>query len=199
MKPAIPPRDQKRAPARPPKDNLRLSTQNNNVESTDNANAEPTQQQLHSIRKYQVRAFSFFLFFFFPFFLSYTVSVFLSSSSFDTNIYRDYIFVSASWIPQRFARQKSVNNSTVKLAIRIVGSFNSTFSLVDRRADFTEGRYELKSYPTKILRFILNEYKNDEKMCKESHFDRHMKIIEIISQIIDGKVTLIKSKNFAIY
>ncbi|KAK1124987.1 hypothetical protein K0M31_006324 [Melipona bicolor] len=54
VKPAIPPRDQKRAPARPPKDNLRLSTQNNNVESTDNANAEPTQQQLHSIRKYQV-------------------------------------------------------------------------------------------------------------------------------------------------
>ncbi|XP_053997932.1 uncharacterized protein LOC128886794 [Hylaeus anthracinus] len=53
VKPAIPPRDQKRAPARPPKDNLRLSTQNNNVESTDNANAEPTQQQLHSIRKYQ--------------------------------------------------------------------------------------------------------------------------------------------------
>ncbi|XP_076757238.1 uncharacterized protein LOC143427190 isoform X5 [Xylocopa sonorina] len=53
VKPAIPPRDQKRAPARPPKDNLRLSTQNNNVECTDNANAEPTQQQLHSIRKYQ--------------------------------------------------------------------------------------------------------------------------------------------------
>ncbi|XP_014480738.1 PREDICTED: uncharacterized protein LOC106747595 isoform X1 [Dinoponera quadriceps] len=53
VKPAIPPRDQKRAPARPPKDNLRLSTQNNNVESSDNANAEPTQQQLHSIRKYQ--------------------------------------------------------------------------------------------------------------------------------------------------
>ncbi|XP_076633986.1 protein PALS1 isoform X1 [Colletes latitarsis] len=53
VKPAIPPRDQKRAPARPPKDNLRLSTQNNNVETTDNANAEPTQQQLHSIRKYQ--------------------------------------------------------------------------------------------------------------------------------------------------
>ncbi|KAG7207713.1 hypothetical protein KM043_009330 [Ampulex compressa] len=51
VKPAIPPRDQKRAPARPPKDNLRLSTQNNNVESTDSA--EPTQQQLHSIRKYQ--------------------------------------------------------------------------------------------------------------------------------------------------
>ncbi|XP_048507546.1 uncharacterized protein LOC105685455 isoform X2 [Athalia rosae] len=46
VKPAIPPRDQKRAPARPPKDN-RLS-QNNNVEQT-----EPTQQQLHSIRKYQ--------------------------------------------------------------------------------------------------------------------------------------------------
>ncbi|KYN29493.1 MAGUK p55 subfamily member 5 [Trachymyrmex cornetzi] len=53
VKPAIPPRDQKRAPARPPKDNLRLSTQNNNVETSDNANAEPTQQQLHSIRKYQ--------------------------------------------------------------------------------------------------------------------------------------------------
>ncbi|XP_070161887.1 uncharacterized protein [Polyergus mexicanus] len=54
VKPAIPPRDQKRAPARPPKDNLRLSTQNNNVESSDNANTtEPTQQQLHSIRKYQ--------------------------------------------------------------------------------------------------------------------------------------------------
>ena len=53
VKPAIPPRDQKRAPARPPKDNLRLSTQNNNVKSTDYANAEPTQQQLHSIRKYQ--------------------------------------------------------------------------------------------------------------------------------------------------
>ncbi|XP_012274749.1 MAGUK p55 subfamily member 5 [Orussus abietinus] len=53
VKPAIPPRDQKRAPARPPKDNLRLSTQNNNVEQTDNANAEITQQQLHSIRKYQ--------------------------------------------------------------------------------------------------------------------------------------------------
>ncbi|XP_071571978.1 protein PALS1 isoform X6 [Temnothorax nylanderi] len=53
VKPAIPPRDQKRAPARPPKDNLRLATQNNNVETSDNANAEPTQQQLHSIRKYQ--------------------------------------------------------------------------------------------------------------------------------------------------
>ncbi|CAL1687938.1 unnamed protein product [Lasius platythorax] len=54
VKPAIPPRDQKRAPARPPKDNLRLSTQNNNVETSDNANTtEPTQQQLHSIRKYQ--------------------------------------------------------------------------------------------------------------------------------------------------
>ncbi|XP_024945782.1 uncharacterized protein LOC107272705 isoform X3 [Cephus cinctus] len=53
VKPAIPPRDQKRAPARPPKDNLRLSTQNNNVEPSDNANTEPTQQQLHSIRKYQ--------------------------------------------------------------------------------------------------------------------------------------------------
>ncbi|XP_018354635.1 PREDICTED: uncharacterized protein LOC108755833 isoform X1 [Trachymyrmex septentrionalis] len=53
VKPAIPPRDQKRAPARPPKDNLRLSAQNNNVETSDNANAEPTQQQLHSIRKYQ--------------------------------------------------------------------------------------------------------------------------------------------------
>ncbi|EZA56262.1 MAGUK p55 subfamily member, partial [Ooceraea biroi] len=53
VKPAIPPREQKRAPARPPKDNLRLSTQNNNVETSDNANAEPTQQQLHSIRKYQ--------------------------------------------------------------------------------------------------------------------------------------------------
>ncbi|XP_025986113.2 uncharacterized protein LOC105199953 isoform X2 [Solenopsis invicta] len=53
VKPAIPPRDQKRAPARPPKDTLRLSTQNNNVETSDNANAEPTQQQLHSIRKYQ--------------------------------------------------------------------------------------------------------------------------------------------------
>ncbi|XP_011055683.1 PREDICTED: uncharacterized protein LOC105146830 [Acromyrmex echinatior] len=37
VKPAIPPRDQKRAPARPPKDNLRLSTQNNNVETSDNA------------------------------------------------------------------------------------------------------------------------------------------------------------------
>ncbi|XP_046488677.1 protein PALS1 isoform X2 [Neodiprion pinetum] len=46
VKPAIPPRDQKRAPARPPKDN-RLS-QNNNVEQT-----EPTQQQLHSIQKYK--------------------------------------------------------------------------------------------------------------------------------------------------
>ncbi|XP_072752916.1 protein PALS1 isoform X9 [Anoplolepis gracilipes] len=54
VKPAIPPRDQKRAPARPPKDNLRLSTQNNNIETSDNANTiEPTQQQLHSIRKYQ--------------------------------------------------------------------------------------------------------------------------------------------------
>ncbi|KAL6436719.1 hypothetical protein ACFW04_004864 [Cataglyphis niger] len=54
VKPAIPPREQKRAPARPPKDNLRLSTQNNNVETSDNANTtEPTQQQLHSIRKYQ--------------------------------------------------------------------------------------------------------------------------------------------------
>ncbi|KAK2578480.1 hypothetical protein KPH14_011648 [Odynerus spinipes] len=54
VKPAIPPRDQKRAPARPPKDSLRLSTQNNNVESNDYANTtEPTQQQLHSIRKYQ--------------------------------------------------------------------------------------------------------------------------------------------------
>ncbi|XP_025074678.1 MAGUK p55 subfamily member 5-A [Pogonomyrmex barbatus] len=51
VKPAIPPRDQKKAPARPPKDNLRFSTQNNNVETSDNA--EPTQQQLHSIRKYQ--------------------------------------------------------------------------------------------------------------------------------------------------
>ncbi|XP_033207536.1 uncharacterized protein LOC117167059 isoform X3 [Belonocnema kinseyi] len=54
VKPAIPPRDQKRAPARPPKDNLRLSTQNNNVEPIcDIVNAEPTQQQLHSIRKYK--------------------------------------------------------------------------------------------------------------------------------------------------
>nr|XP_050867399.1 protein PALS1 isoform X4 [Vespula vulgaris] len=54
VKPAIPPRDQKRAPARPPKDSLRLSSQNNNVESNDYANTtEPTQQQLHSIRKYQ--------------------------------------------------------------------------------------------------------------------------------------------------
>ncbi|XP_051164787.1 uncharacterized protein LOC127283756 isoform X2 [Leptopilina boulardi] len=53
VKPAIPPRDQKRAPARPPKDNLRLSTQNNNVEPSDNTTTEPTQQQLHSIRKYK--------------------------------------------------------------------------------------------------------------------------------------------------
>ncbi|XP_043287949.1 protein PALS1-like isoform X2 [Venturia canescens] len=54
VKPAIPPRDQKRAPARPPKDSITLSTRNNNIEQTDNANTpEPTQQQLHSIRKYQ--------------------------------------------------------------------------------------------------------------------------------------------------
>ncbi|XP_023246869.1 uncharacterized protein LOC106636192 [Copidosoma floridanum] len=56
VKPAIPPRDQKRAPARPPKDNLRLAAQNNNVEesgSIETVKTEPTQQQLHSIRKYQ--------------------------------------------------------------------------------------------------------------------------------------------------
>ncbi|XP_020289453.1 uncharacterized protein LOC109857514 isoform X2 [Pseudomyrmex gracilis] len=56
VKPPIPSREQKRAPARPPKDNLRLSTQNNNVETSDNANVteqQPTPQQLHSIRKYQ--------------------------------------------------------------------------------------------------------------------------------------------------
>ncbi|KAJ8688640.1 hypothetical protein QAD02_024435 [Eretmocerus hayati] len=53
VKPAIPPRDQKRAPARPPKDSLRLSAQNNNVEEIEQAKPEPTQQQLHSIRKYQ--------------------------------------------------------------------------------------------------------------------------------------------------
>ncbi|XP_066598306.1 uncharacterized protein [Prorops nasuta] len=52
VKPAIPPRDQKRAPARPPKDNIRLSSQNNNLEQ-DATSLEPTQQQLHSIKKYQ--------------------------------------------------------------------------------------------------------------------------------------------------
>ena len=72
VKPAIPPRDQKRAPARPPKDNIRLSTQNNNVVEIETATdvgggksqpTEPTQQQLHSMRKYEVGGPSFFLYF----------------------------------------------------------------------------------------------------------------------------------------
>ncbi|XP_014228491.1 uncharacterized protein LOC106653529 [Trichogramma pretiosum] len=63
VKPAIPPRDQKRAPARPPKDSLRLAGQNNNVVVDADVveqqhqptvkHEQPTQQQLHSIRKYQ--------------------------------------------------------------------------------------------------------------------------------------------------
>ncbi|KAK0157672.1 hypothetical protein PV328_011382 [Microctonus aethiopoides] len=62
IKPAIPPRDQKRAPARPPKDNVRLSSRNNNLGQNDNINKQsmesqmvqqPTPQQLHSIKKYQ--------------------------------------------------------------------------------------------------------------------------------------------------
>lgn len=66
VKPLLPPRDQKRAPARPPKDNLRLSTRNNNINDINNDNtssntgiessivSQPTPQQLHSIKKYQV-------------------------------------------------------------------------------------------------------------------------------------------------
>ncbi|XP_063977051.1 protein PALS1 isoform X3 [Diachasmimorpha longicaudata] len=61
VKPAIPPRDQKRAPARPPKDNVRISNRNNNIEINENINTtndsiqqpQPTPQQLHSIKKYQ--------------------------------------------------------------------------------------------------------------------------------------------------
>ncbi|XP_057335332.1 uncharacterized protein LOC130674055 isoform X5 [Microplitis mediator] len=65
VKPLLPPRDQKRAPARPPKDNLRLSTRNNNINDINNDNtssntgiessivSQPTPQQLHSIKKYQ--------------------------------------------------------------------------------------------------------------------------------------------------
>lgn len=55
----IPPRDQNKAPARPPKDNLRLSSRNNNDEP-DIVNPELTQQQLHSIKKYQVGRKCFF-------------------------------------------------------------------------------------------------------------------------------------------
>uniref|UniRef100_A0A0C9RKW7 MPP5_0 protein n=1 Tax=Fopius arisanus TaxID=64838 RepID=A0A0C9RKW7_9HYME len=61
VKPAIPPRDQKRAPARPPKDNVRISNRNNNIEINENINTtnesiqqpQPTPQQLYSIKKYQ--------------------------------------------------------------------------------------------------------------------------------------------------
>ncbi|XP_058792449.1 uncharacterized protein LOC131664960 isoform X3 [Phymastichus coffea] len=61
VKPAIPPRDQKRAPARPPKDNLRLSTAispNNNIEEPVAAvvephKTEPTEKELSSIKKFQ--------------------------------------------------------------------------------------------------------------------------------------------------
>ncbi|XP_044006522.1 putative uncharacterized protein DDB_G0277255 isoform X3 [Aphidius gifuensis] len=61
VKPAIPPRDQKRAPARPPKDNLRLSNRNSNIDNNETTTndaiqqPQPTPQQLHSIKKYQAQ------------------------------------------------------------------------------------------------------------------------------------------------
>lgn len=52
---------------RPPKDSLRLSNRNNNVEINENINPsndaiqqpQPTPQQLHSIKKYQVNKLLF--------------------------------------------------------------------------------------------------------------------------------------------
>ncbi|XP_044588126.1 uncharacterized protein LOC123267528 isoform X2 [Cotesia glomerata] len=64
VKPLLPPRDQKRAPARPPKDNLRLSTRNSTInDNNDNTSSntgiessivsQPTPQQLQTIQKYK--------------------------------------------------------------------------------------------------------------------------------------------------
>ncbi|CAD6208213.1 GSCOCG00010466001-RA-CDS [Cotesia congregata] len=54
VKPLLPPRDQKRAPARPPKDNLRLSTRNSTInDNNDNTISQPTPQQLQTIQKYK--------------------------------------------------------------------------------------------------------------------------------------------------